>query len=216
MTNPPTSVRIPAPPLVDEPWAAPHHGRFKISDSGDRRGYVSFGGRFAADRICYVTIVAKWSYLGVGEVFADNVAPETVAYGPSLIGDPGGEFSYVSSVFFDLPAPVAASHWEVEVRLHETHPGTAPEPSGLVPGTRVRMDNIYVPDNGYPIADQPYLDGDQPYGVWEGPRAASTSVFGDKPLSDLSLRLTIEEELMVSDPQDELLHSLYLDDDLNL
>lgn len=43
-------------------------------------------------------------------------------------------------------------------------------------GATLYVDCVYVPENGLSVKDQPYLDGDQSYGIWEGTPRQATSV----------------------------------------
>ena len=214
---PPTSAVVPGPEGT-EPWAAPHHGRFKIADFGERKGRVSFGAKMSADGPYHVEVYARWSYWNEETEQFTSAGPDTLVYGPSVIGDEGGEFGYVSEVFFgDVVAPQGASHWQPVIRWYSRRP-TASDKSGLVPGSRVRIDNFYIPDNGYPIDRRPYLDGDQPDAMWEGPRAASTSVYGDPTVLRLERLVTLEEEFLIPDADEsaEPALTIHLDDDLKI
>lgn len=208
---PPTIWVIPGPE-GNEPWAAPHHGRFRIADFGEFSGYVSLGIKVSADRSCYLTIFARWSRWVEGVGF-EPVGVDQILYGPSSVGDDSGQFLYRAQIFLHQRAPEGATHWQPVLRGTDDPDAV----SGLATGTKVRFDDLYVPDNGYRIDREPYLDGDQPKGRWEGPRAASTSVYGPKVAVPLAEIITIEPELLVPDDSPQDLSDLtYLDDDMNL
>lgn len=208
---PPTIWVIPGPEGT-EPWAAQHHGRFRIADFGEFAGYVSLGIKVSADRPCHLTIFARWSRWVEGTGF-EPVGEDMAVHGPSSIGDDSGEFLYRSQIFIHQRAPEGATHWQPVLRGTDDPDAI----SGLVTGTKVRFDDLYVPDNGYRIDREPYLDGDQPKGRWEGPRAASTSVYGGKASVPLSEIITLEPELLVPDaPLVDPSDLIYLDDDITL
>jgi hypothetical protein len=215
MVNAPTSFIVPGPE-GPEPWAAAHHGRFRVPDFGENRGHVSFGAKMSADGVYYVRIHARFSAWDEATADFTLVGSDVLAYGPAVIGDTGGEFGYRATMFFQIEAPEGATHWEPVVQMFEADPGSG-SGSGLDPGAKVRIDNFYVPDNGYPISSEPYLDGDQTKAVWEGPRASSTSIYGPKVPVSLTSLVTIEEEFIVGDgPMLDLEALTYLDDDLTI
>lgn len=205
MANPMTSVVIPGPD-GSEWWASPHRGRFRVPDFGEFFGQVSLSAKMAASLPCSVTFSARWSRWVPETASFEPVGSESVVYGPLRIGDEGGEFGYVSHVAFTAPAPDGATHWQPVVRWTESEDPT----SGLPPGAKVRVDDIFIPDNGWSVADRPYLDGDQPDAMWEGPRFASTSVYG-VPLPSVTDLATLDPELLVDVDFGDLLD---LDDDL--
>ena len=62
----------------------------------------------------------------------------------------------------------------------------------LSPGDEVLIDCIYIPDNGLSIEEEPYLDGDQSYGIWEGEPRRSSSIFGvKKPVEGIVMGETL-------------------------
>lgn len=212
-----TSFIIPGPNGPDS-GAGGHHGRFRVCDFGEHAGFVSLGVKVSASLSCSVSLFARWSRWDEATgVFVDLGAP-TLAHGPSDVGDDTGEFSLVSSIFLHVPALAGATHWQPEVRLYAVRP-VDEEDAGtpLAPGDRVRFDNIFVPDNGYPINTRPYLDGDQTGAKWEGTPHASTSVYGT-PLPPPSPPPTPEEEMLAppGPPDPAPSTQTDLDDDLNL
>lgn len=214
---PPTSVVVPGP--NEETGGAHHHGQFRISDFGDCRGLVSMGVRMAADGLYWVKIYAKWSTWSESLSSLSSAGADTLVYGPTTIGDSAGEFGYVSTIFFgDIVAPAGATHWQPVIRWYSAEPTSEidSENTGLVTGSKVRMDNLYIPDNGYPVSQQPYLDGDQPFGIWEGEPSASTSIYGEKPEPDLGAMLTMEPEFVVESSPLDLSTITQLDDDLTI
>ncbi len=71
---------------------------------------------------------------------------------------------------------VTATHWGLSLQFVNDD-----GPYALTIGSNSYLDitNIYVPDNGLPLDGQPYLDGNQPYGEWEGEESNSTSIFAE-------------------------------------
>jgi hypothetical protein len=78
--------------------------------------------------------------------------------------------------------PTEPTHWSLELVATKNDPrvDNVTRPDG---GTVLYADCAYVPDNGLDLSGQPYLDGDQPYGIWEGDPRRSTSIFGAKPIT---------------------------------
>ena len=165
----------------------------------------------------------------VVDVMADYLATiETRAVFPAI--EPGTLAPRFPTHAPDAPEPLDAilddyarliepnaTHWQPVIHWFSTPPtpeGEEGTDSGLPPGGRVRMDDFFIPDNGYPVHDRPYLDGDQSFGVWEGPRAASTSVYGDAAAITLARMVTLDDEFLIPDGDDADPHLLTLDDDL--
>lgn len=91
--------------------------------------------------------------------------------------------------------PENATHYAVQIKMFADSALATPLPGG----TRVYYDSIFVPESGYDLRSdtQPYLDGDQSFGIWEGTPQDSTSIYGQKPPTNLDLMTLIDDDLTV-------------------
>lgn len=99
----------------------------------------------------------------------------------TAVGGPDTDaFNLFASLFVNsdgeqIQTDATIYEWWVETTIGGSEPNFRPPD-----GTEILIDCIYVPENGLSVADQPYLDGDQSYGIWEGEPHASTSLLGVK------------------------------------
>lgn len=91
--------------------------------------------------------------------------------------------------------PDGATHYSISMKMFSDSTLTTP----LADGTNVYYDAIFVPESGYDLRDgtQPYLDGDQSFGIWEGTVENSTSVYGTKPGPNLSQTIVLDDDLPI-------------------
>lgn len=101
------------------------------------------------------------------------------------------------SLFDDL-GDIDATHWMLQIRATTNDPRVDDTPPQ--PGQKFRADCVFAPDNGLSVADEPYLDGDQPGAMWEGEPHNSTSVYGTPPPINLSEILDLDDELTIPTP----------------
>lgn len=88
------------------------------------------------------------------------------------------------------------THWALRLVATENDPRTG-DLTPPEPGQEFYADCIFAPDNGLPVAEEPYLDGDQPGAMWEGPKHDSTSVYGTPPPTNLSEIINLDDDLLI-------------------
>lgn len=97
----------------------------------------------------------------------------------------------------------AASHWTLVFEFASEDPRVTPSGQAYAypvpPDTKIRVDCAYVTDNGLDLIEheQPYLDGDQPGGRWDGVEHRSTSTWGPRPRNTLSDTIVIDDEITI-------------------
>lgn len=87
----------------------------------------------------------------------------------------GSEWQQIA---FVAQAPEGATHWTPVLRYCDGDPRI----DGYVmpqPGAYFYYDCAFFPDNGEDVSAEPYLDGDQPGAIWEGPKGMSTSIYSN-------------------------------------
>lgn len=155
-------------PTGTQPFSNIHMGCFRVPESAQ----ISIEAQFMSDAPFIVDVHARWF---------DYDSHEVLLKGPvDLLA---GGFPCNDMVWnqVDLVRGGAEhSHWRPMFAFYESinDDGTR---NPLAEGTSILIDCLYGPDNGEPVASQPYLDGDQPGARWEGDPHISTSVFGDGP-----------------------------------
>lgn len=92
----------------------------------------------------------------------------------------GGDKEWTDIEVYKPVTDDLTTHWKPKFVFYSADPRRGEAPAPLVGGTEVYIECLYVPDNGRSLADREYLDGDQPYGVWEGDRRRSSSIYGKK------------------------------------
>lgn len=193
---------------------APHHGTFvyevslsgslpEFFEDGEEQGPVGFmvkgptGDQTHADEHCGAFKVPETRVVSVQtqiqtteELFVDvYVLPydrhqrqALIPGSAELVAEfaPGSPFEWHQ---IDWTGEVTSTHWRPAFIFWAVD---TPDPVKVMPvaGLSVLVDCLYVPENGLSVADEPYLDGDQIGGMWEGPRYLSTSIWdpgGPKP-----------------------------------
>lgn len=151
--------------------------------------------------------------LKVGTTDADIwVKPVVQFFSADAGGDPTigmGESSFTTLAVPAAPewreinifgsAPLGATHYSIVLRMFSDAEQTTP----LAVDTEVYFDAIFVPESGYDLRDntQPFLDGDQSFGIWEGEEENSTSIYGTKPPDNLSQMVILDDDLPVYDAE---------------
>ena len=89
--------------------------------------------------------------------------------------------------------PLGASHYLIDVEMFSD----ASLSTRLPEDTEVYYDSIFVPEGGHDLTGVDYLDGDQPHGIWEGEERNSTSIIGQKPVTDLSRNVVLDDDFTI-------------------
>ena len=167
-----------------------HHGMFAIPLIREISGFMNIA---TPEMPVWVGLWARYyTFDGEDFLFLDEkeiVDPRRLVQSTSWI-----PLNFAERIF---PVP-GASHWQLAIQFTVGDPRVEVVPPAA--GTRFFIDATYVPDNGYDLRDyeQPYLDGDQTYGKWEGVPRQSTSIFAPPPTGpvDLSGILTLEDDIL--------------------
>lgn len=156
-----------------------HKGVYAVPSSQSREGVRTISGRVSmvSYQNCWVTVTVLW-YRVSGGVLTEVQATTDVDYRYLSDGVP-----LTIDFYGYLPEDFDPTHWQPKFTFTTTLPTTEASGDGdpLPNWSVVDMLYVYIPDNGLPLNDQPYLDGDQPYGVWERTPYESPSIFGDNP-----------------------------------
>lgn len=174
------------------PFADVHKGAFRIFTS---RRVPTVCGQFQ------VTAPEEWWVQTEIQWFTEDplgalVRGQIDAVGPRVLmgvppdAEPGAD-PWTQVEIFKKPIQ-AATHWQPRLRFYATGDGE----DGPPVGTEINIDCIYIPESGRPLIGQPYLDGDQPFGKWDGYPRYSSSIFGAKP-PPISTLLVIGEGFVI-------------------
>ncbi len=167
-----TSLIMNGPNIEDgHPFGDIHLGGFAI-DPYNRPRRVSGRFFFSSPQECWVSIAAQWLKNkggSLGLIDQDTLTPRV------RVGDLEEGVDLWVPIEIYSPVPYReATHWRPVAQFYAEPIRNTP----LLDGHEIFIDSKYVPDNGESLVGQPYLDGDQTYGVWEGEPRNSTSIFG--------------------------------------
>lgn len=153
-------------PTGGQPGAEEHVGAFRIP----HRRQVSFQVYLNSDTEVHAELHVRWYSIDHRQVLSQGSQDGPVS---SVIVGPVVQWGPMDMTLTRRFIPSEATHWRplLVFRQEDGEP--------LVGGTRVLIDCLYLPDSGLSLVGREYLDGDQPYGSWEGASRNSSSVYDE-------------------------------------
>lgn len=168
-------------PDVGTDLGSTHLGAFRIPspEPGATAPTVSFRGGFAKDadsvEDIWMQMFIQWYRASDdGETLEPVLLEKT---GPVY---PLEEFYTNASIYRMVPDEVRVTHWRPQFWFYRAHPALD-DTQWLLDGALL-IDNLYVVSNGKPLGGEPYLDGSQPWGRWDGAPNDSTTTKIPPPL----------------------------------
>jgi hypothetical protein len=180
------SITLHGPSTTNQGNSERHRGKFAVDPATQK-----ISGKFvlgSTDTSFWVVPVVEFFAL---DLTSDLMTPlDTKEY--PVVGIPSNP-GWSTVNIYDEELPAGSTHYEVSIKMYSDVAAT----QSLPEGTKVFFDSIFVPESGYDLRDgkQPFLDGDQSFGIWEGDAENSSSIYGTKPVDDLSRVVLLDYDL---------------------
>lgn len=173
-------------PVGDIPLGDVHKGAYRINRAADVPTISLVAQITARPPTRYFRMGAQWLIDPGG---GRDLIPSSFDFVgdrlPFGVADDESEDGYVWEQIdvYRIVTHPEATHWTPTLYLYSDPVADAPLPGGQ----EVFVDCVYVPESGLSVADEPYLDGDQEFGIWEGAPRRSPSRLDALYFADLSV-----------------------------